>query len=373
MTVRVGVVTETALRERRVALVPDGVRMLLRAGCEVVVQRGAGARAYVPDDAYAAAGATLAADVAAVVSACDVLAKVQRPAVTEIAQLRPGLVVISLLGTAGDADAIEQLAAAGVTLLALERVPRITRAQSMDVLSSQSTVAGYKAVLLAANELPRFLPMLTTAAGSIAPAKAFILGAGVAGLQAIATARRLGAVVSAFDVRPAVREQVESLGATFVAAEAISADAEVSGGYAREQSAEQQRRTAEAIGRHLAQVDLAITTAQVPGRPAPRLITAEMVRSMRPGSVIVDLAAETGGNCEVTRPGETVDVGGVRVLGPLNVPSLVPAHASQMFSRNVVTLLRHVVQDGALVIDPTDEITGPMAVVGARLQAASGA
>jgi NAD(P) transhydrogenase subunit alpha len=268
-----------------------------------------------------------------------------------------------LLAPASADDLSAALVTAGVTMLALERVPRITRAQAMDVLSSQSTVAGYKAVVLAASELPRLFPMLTTAAGSLAPAKAFVLGAGVAGLQAIATARRLGAVVSAFDVRAVAREQGESLGATFVAAEAVSADGESAGGYAREQSADQQRRTADAIARHIAEMDLVITTAQVPGRPAPRLVTDAMVRSMRPGSVIVDLAAESGGNCELTKPGETVDVNGVRVIGPINLASTVPFHASQMFSRNVVTLLRHLIPDGVLTLDLSDEIAGAMAVV----------
>jgi proton-translocating NAD(P)+ transhydrogenase subunit alpha len=345
-----------------VALVPDGVRTLVRAGLEVCVERGAGAQAYYSDQAYEAAGATMADGAGAVMGASDVVVKVQRPSDAEIAQLRRGVLLVSLLAPGANADGLQQLADAGVTALALELVPRISRAQSMDVLSSQSTVAGYKAVLVAASELPRLLPMLTTAAGSLAPAKAFILGAGVAGLQAIATARRLGAIVSAFDVREAAREQVQSLGATFVAAEAVSADAEVKGGYAREQSDEQQRRTAAAIAGHIREMDIVISTAQIPGRPAPRLITGDMVRSMRPGSVIVDLAAETGGNCELTRPGETVEIEGVRVIGPLNVPSTMPAHASQMFSKNVVTLLQHLVKNGTLSVDLADEITGAMAV-----------
>ena len=366
MTVSIGVLAETALREGRVALVPDGVRSLVRAGCTVRVQEGAGQRAQVPDRDYASAGATLVGTTDQILRETNILTRVQPPSSAEIVELPRGAVIVSLLSPATAADLGPVLANAGVTMLALERVPRITRAQSMDVLSSQSTVAGYKAVLIAATVLPRFFPMLTTAAGSIAPAKVFVLGAGVAGLQAIATARRLGAVVSAFDVRAAVREQVTSLGATFVAADALAPhggpSAEGAGGYAREQTGEEQQRTAAAIARHLADMDVVITTAQVPGRPAPRLVTAEMVRSMRPGSVIVDLAAETGGNCELTRPGETVDVGGVHIVGPLNVPSTVPYHASQMFSRNVVTLLRHVVPDGKLTIDLADEIVGAMAV-----------
>jgi H+-translocating NAD(P) transhydrogenase subunit alpha len=366
MTIQIGVLAETAPKERRVALVPDGVRTLVRSGCVVRVQRGAGRTAYVADAAYADAGGTLVDDVRAVLDGVDVLAKVQPPTPDEIGRLPRGVVVVSLLGATSPTDLGAALGAAGATMLALERVPRITRAQSMDVLSSQSTVAGYKAAVLAANELPRLLPMLTTAAGSLAPGKVFVLGAGVAGLQAIATARRLGAVVSAFDVRAAAREQVQSLGATFVAAEAMGADGEAAGGYAREQTAEQQRRTADAIARHVADMDAVITTAQVPGRPAPRLLTADMVRHMRPGSVIIDLAAETGGNCELTRPGETVDVDGVRVIGPVNIVSTVPFHASQMFSRNVVTLLRHLITDGALTVDPSDEIVGPMLLGAAR-------
>jgi NAD(P) transhydrogenase subunit alpha len=290
------------------------------------------------------------------------MAKVQRPTKEEIGKFKRGTVLVALLSPGTDADTLGELAKAGTTALALELVPRITRAQSMDVLSSQSTVAGYKAVLIAADAAPRLLPMLTTAAGSLAPAKVFVLGAGVAGLQAIATARRLGGVVSAFDVRAAAAEQVLSLGATFVAADQVGADAESKGGYAKAQSEEQQQRTVEAIARHVATMDIVITTAQVPGRPAPRLITGAMVASMKPGSVIVDLAAESGGNCALTRAGETVESGGVRIIGPVNIASTVPYHASQMFSKNVVTLLQHITKDGNLAIDLADEITGAMAV-----------
>jgi NAD(P) transhydrogenase subunit alpha len=257
---------------------------------------------------------------------------------------------------------IEALNARRVSVLALELVPRITRAQSMDVLSSQATVAGYKAVLIAASMLPKFLPSLTTAAGSIQPAKAFIIGAGVAGLQAIATARRLGAQVSGFDVRAAAREQVQSLGAKFVATDLVSAGAEDKGGYAKAQSEDEQARTLAAIGRHIVDQDLVITTAQIPGRAAPRLITADMVRGMRPGSVIVDLAAETGGNCELTVLGETVVEQGVSIVGARNLPATLPLHASQMFSRNVLTLLQHLDQEGQLRLDLADEITGAMTV-----------
>jgi len=257
-------------------------------------------------------------------------------------------------------DFPRQLAERGVTGLALELVPRITRAQSMDVLSSQATVAGYKAVLLGAAALAKFLPMLTTAAGTIPPSRCLVLGAGVAGLQAIATARRLGAQVTAFDVRPATREQVESLGAKFLAVEGVTAEG--AGGYAAELAEEQHRRELEALAKHVKDVDLVVTTAAIPGRRAPILITEEMVRGMRPGSVIVDVAAETGGNCALTRPGETVEVGGVTILGPVNLPSTLPLHASQMLSRNVATLLQHLVKDGRLAIDAADEIAGAMTV-----------
>ena len=360
---QIGVPKETAPRERRVALAPDSVARLVKSGARVVVQHDAGAPASFPDSAYTAAGATIAPTFAETVATSDVVAKVQRPSVEEARAFKSGTVLVSLLQPSAAADVLPVFAERSVTALSLERVPRITRAQSMDVLSSQSTVAGYKAVLIGASMMPKFLPMLTTAAGNIAPAKAFILGAGVAGLQAIATARRLGAIVSAFDVRPAVREQVQSLGATFVAAEAISKDAEDKGGYAREQTAEQQERTAALLHDHLKQVDLVVTTAQIPGRPAPKLITEAMVADMRPGSVIVDLAAETGGNCSLTRPGEIVDANGVLVFGAVDIPSSVPTHASQMFGRNVLTLLQHLTKDGAVTVSLDDEIAGPMCVV----------
>ena len=359
---RVGVPKERERDERRVALVPDSVSRLVKAGVEVVVERDAGERAYFPDQAYANAGATQADDPAAVYDGLDVIAKVRKPTLEEIALLRPGTTLVSLLPLASSADLLSCLAERNVTALGLELVPRITRAQSMDVLSSQSTVAGYKAVLVGAAELGKLLPMLTTAAGSLAPARAFILGAGVAGLQAIATARRLGAMVSAFDIRPAAREQVQSLGASFVASELVSQEAETAGGYAKEQSKDEQQRALEAIGKHITDQDLVITTAQIPGRPAPLLITEEMVRAMRPGSVIVDLAAETGGNSALTKAGETIEAHHVTIMGPVNLPSTVPLHASQMFSRNVLTLLQHLIKDGSLNIDLSDEITGAMTV-----------
>jgi NAD(P) transhydrogenase subunit alpha len=358
---RVAVPKETAAAERRVALVPEVVAKLVKAGAAVTVQAGAGTAAGYEDAAYAAAGATLAPDAAAALAGADVVCKVAKPSVAEAGQLPEGSVLVSLLQPAQSADVLAALAARNVTGVAMELVPRITRAQSMDVLSSQATIVGYKAVLLAASHLPRLLPMLTTAAGTLAPARAFILGAGVAGLQAIATARRLGAVVSAFDVRTAAREQVQSLGAKFVQAEEV-ANAEGSGGYAKELAAEQQAKVLEAVARALPEMDLVITTAQIPGKPAPRLITAAMVQTMKPGSVIVDCAAESGGNCELTQLGETVVAHGVTIIGPVNLPSTVPGHASQMYAKNVLTLLQHLTKDNAVQIDLADEITGAMVV-----------
>jgi NAD(P) transhydrogenase subunit alpha len=269
-------------------------------------------------------------------------------------------VLIGLAQRPGADALLAAAAAGGLTLLAMERVPRITKAQAMDVLSSQATVAGYQAVLLGASQLARLLPMLTTAAGTLPPGRAFVIGAGVAGLQAIATARRLGAIVSAFDVRPVVKEQVQSLGASFVEAEAVTAAAEAAGGYARELAEEQQQKVLAAIGRHVPDMDLVVSTALIPGKPAPRLILDEMVRGMKPGSVIVDLAVESGGNCELSRPGETVVAHGVRILGPLNLPSQIPQHASLMYSRNVQSLVEHLVKEGKAKIALDDSITGPM-------------
>jgi NAD(P) transhydrogenase subunit alpha len=287
---------------------------------------------------------------------------VQRPDAGEAAALPADTVLIGLLQPAASAELFATLAQRKVTALSMELVPRITRAQSMDSLSSQANLAGYKAVLLGAGAMVKILPMMTTAAGTIPPARTFVIGAGVAGLQAIATARRLGAMVSAFDVRPVVKEQVQSLGASFVEAEQVSGEGQ--GGYAKELAAEQQVKVLEAIARHIKDQDLVITTAAIPGKPAPRLITEAMVRSMRTGAVIVDVAAETGGNCECTRPGETVEVAGVTILGPLNLASTIPLNASQMYSRNLQTVLDHLVtKEGALTLDLADEITGAMTVV----------
>ena len=357
---RIGVPVETAAGERRVALVPEGVGRLRKRGLAVAVAAGAGDRAGFRDDAYRAAGAEIVAHDEALGAA--IVVKVQRPAADEIGRLQAGALLVALLQPSGDAAFLAALAARNVTTLALERVPRITRAQSMDVLSSQATVAGYKAVLLGAAALPRMLPMLTTAAGTLAPANAFVLGAGVAGLQAIATARRLGAVVSAFDVRPAVREQVQSLGAKFVEA---SVAAEGTGGYARALDADQNRRALDAVHAHIRGVDLVITTAQIPGARAPLLVTDAMLRDMRPGSVVVDLAADTGGNCERTLPGQVIEMHGVTIIGATNLAATVPLHASQMLSRNLETLLGHLLQGAKgetprLVVALDDEITGAM-------------
>jgi H+-translocating NAD(P) transhydrogenase subunit alpha len=356
---RIAVLKERTEHERRVALVPESVARLIKSGAEVLVERGAGTEAGFPDSQYEAAGASLAGSPSDTMSGAALVLKVQPPLANEVAALPDGVVLISTMPAAVAAERVPQIAARNVTLLGLERVPRITRAQSMDILSSQATVAGYKAVLIGAAAMPRLMPMMTTAAGSLTPAKAFIIGAGVAGLQAIATSRRLGAVVSAFDVRAAVKEQVQSLGASFVE---VGVTAEGTGGYAREQTADEQAQMQQALATHIKDMDLTISTAAIPGKKAPVLITEPMVQSMKPGSVIVDLAAETGGNCAVTRAGETfTTANGVTILGPLNLPATMPMHASQMFSRNVLTLLQHLItKEGELVINLDDEITGPM-------------
>jgi len=362
---KVAVVKETRSGESRVALVPQGVKALVKAGVDVVVERGAGVSAGVPDDEYREAGATIAADAAEARAGADLLAHINPPSVSdpdELAGLAPGAIVVSFLDPLGDATRVRRLAEAGLTAISMELVPRITRAQSMDALSSQATVAGYKAVLMAAGQLPKFLPMFTTAAGTVRPAKALVLGAGVAGLQAIATARRLGAVVEAFDVRPAVKEQVESLGAKFLEApEDVTAEGE--GGYAAELSEDQHRKELELIAGAIVGADIVITTAQIPGREAPVLITDEMVASMRPGSVIVDLASESGGNCAATRSGESVIAHGVQVLGPVNLAATIPVHASQMYSKNLVTLVSEFIgDDGSFVLDFENDVIGPATV-----------
>ena len=352
---KVGTPKETAPDERRVALVPDTATRLAAAALEVSVESGAGSAAYITDDAYQQAGAKIVKGASALLEEADAVLKVQAPSAAEVELIKKGAVLISFLQPATQGDIVRALAKHGVTAFSLELVPRISRAQSMDALSSQASAAGYKAVLMAAGRLGKFFPMLMTAAGTIPPARVLVMGAGVAGLQAIATARRLGAVVSAYDVRPAVKEEVQSLGATFI--ELALETQEGEGGYAREQSEEFLRKQRELIGEHVAKSDVVITTAAVPGRRAPLLVTGEMVKGMRPGSVIVDLAAETGGNVELTEAGKDVEVGGVTIIGTRNVPSTMPLHASQLYARNVANLLLHLVKDGAIVLDFEDEIT----------------
>ena len=346
---------ETAADEHRVALVPDTATRLKAAGLDVGVEAAAGAAAYIPDGAYQQAGVEVVKGARQLLQDADAVLKVQAPSLTEVELLRAGAVLISFLQPATQGDIVRALATRGVTAFSLELVPRISRAQSMDALSSQASAAGYKAVLMAAGRLGKFFPMMMTAAGTVAPARVLVMGAGVAGLQAIATARRLGAVVSAYDVRPAVKEEVQSLGATFIELPLETQEGE--GGYAREQSEEFLHKQRELIGEHVARSDVVITTAAVPGRHAPLLVTADMVKGMRPGSVIVDLAAETGGNVELTKPGTDVDVGGVTIIGTRNVPSTMPLHASQLYARNVANLLLHLVKDKAITLDFADEIT----------------
>jgi len=344
--------------EHRVAVVPDTIKRMVRDGLQVRVEAGAGEAAGFGDDRYADAGADLVRGTE-VWTGADLLLKIQMPTAAEADRLSADIPIVGLFLPLFDHDGVRRLLARRVTAFSLDQLPRITRAQSMDVLSSMSTVSGYKAVLLAAATVGKFFPMLVTAAGTIAPAKVLVLGAGVAGLQAIATARRLGAVVSAFDVRAAVKEQVESLGARFIEEEeGPGGDAEDAGGYARELSADQHQRELDLIHRHITEVDVVITTALIPGRPAPELITEAMVRDMRAGATIVDLASETGGNCALTEPGQTVVRHGVTILGPLNLPASMPSDASQMYSKNMHTFVKHIVADGALHLDFEDEITG---------------
>src|SRR5213594_2362019 len=352
---KLGVPKETAAGERRVSLTPEVAGRLVKSGLVVVVERGAGEAASFGDDAFRAAGATASASVGDVFEQSDVVLKVQPPSVEEARRLREGSALVAVFQPAAEKESISQLAARKVTAFSLALLPRITRAQAMDVLSSQATVAGYKAVLLAAAAAGRFFPMLVTAAGTLAPARVLVLGAGVAGLQAIATARRLGAVVSAFDVRPVVKEQVQSLGAKFLEME-IGEHADAAGGYAKQLSEETHRRELAFIAQQVKDADIVITTAAIPGQRAPVLITADAVRAMKSGALIVDLAVETGGNCELTEAGREVVRNGVLILGPLNLPSTVPYHASQMYARNISSFLSQLIKDGALRFDFDDEI-----------------
>jgi NAD(P) transhydrogenase subunit alpha len=359
---RIAVPREVAPGENRVALVPDTVTRLAKAGFDVQVEAGAGVAAGFTDDSYREAGATIATGATALLGGADVTLKVREPrpaagAVHEADVLREGSALLGFLGRDRESEVARKLAARRIRSFSMELIPRISRAQKMDALSSMATVVGYKAVLLAAGSIGKFFPLLMTAAGTIAPARVLVIGAGVAGLQAIATSRRLGAVVEAFDVRPAVREEVQSLGATFVAPDLVAEAAVDKGGYAKALSEEQHAREQKLLAERVKMNDVVISTAAVPGKPAPKLITAEMVQSMRPGSVIVDLAAETGGNCELTQRGEKIVRHDVTIIGYVDLAATLPTHASQMYSRNISALFLHLVKDGKLEPDFTDEIT----------------
>ena len=357
----VGVAKEVFPGERRVAMVPAVIPSLTKAGLEVVVEAGAGIEAGYLDESYVEKGAKIAGSRDEVFGA-EVVFQVRsagagsEAAEADLGRMKQGGVVIGMADPLGCPEAAKKVAETGATLFALELVPRITRAQSMDVLSSMATIAGYRAVLLAATSLPKMFPMMMTAAGTISPARVFIVGAGVAGLQAIASSKRLGAVVSAYDVRPVVKEQVESLGGKFLEIQMDTAEAEDKGGYAKQLDDEAIKKQQELMLQAVAESDVVITTAAVPGKKAPILLTAEMVEKMNPGSVVVDLAAERGGNCELTRPGETVVEGGVTILGPANLPAEIPYHASQMYAKNIATFLLNMVKDGQLNLDMEDEI-----------------
>ncbi|HKO33568.1 MAG TPA: Re/Si-specific NAD(P)(+) transhydrogenase subunit alpha [Candidatus Limnocylindria bacterium] len=358
---KIAVPREGAPGETRVALTPQAAGQLVGDGVEVLIQAGAGDGSYLTDEAFREAGATIVPDAPALYGQADMVLRVGRPTDEEISFLKPGTVLIGTLGTLANPKLAERLAEAKITAISMDAIPRITRAQAMDTLSSQATVGGYKAVLLAAERLPKFMPLLTTAAGTVRPARVLVFGAGVAGLMAIGTAKRLGAVVEATDVRPVVKEQVQSLGGTFLEVEMTDeekAQAETAGGYAREMSDEYKRRQAELIASRVGEADAVITTALIPGRPAPKLITADMIRTMRPGSVIVDMAAEMGGNTELTEAGkEIVTDNGVRIIGFTNLPATMPGSATQMYAKNVQTLVQHLLTDGALELDFADEIT----------------
>lgn len=357
---KIAVAKEIEICERRVALIPETVAKLVKQGLEVFVEAGAGEKAFFTDADYEAAGAKIISDSAQLWSEADILLKVSPPQTredgrAEIELLKSSSVLISFLNPLGNPVIAQQLANRQITALSMELIPRSTRAQSMDALSSQASLAGYKAVLIAAAALPKYFPMLTTAAGTIAPAKVFIMGAGVAGLQAIATARRLGAVVEAFDIRPAVKEEVQSLGAKFVEVK-LEEETVAAGGYAKEISEDSKKRTQELVASHVKNSDIVITTAQVPGRQAPRLVTEEMVAQMKPGSVIVDLAAEQGGNCACTEAGKDIIWNGVTIIGPINLPSSMPVHASQLYAKNVTSLMQLLIKDKALEINFGDDI-----------------
>ena len=352
-------VTAEEAAEPRVALSPETAKKLVGLGCTVRVQAGAGARSRFSDEAYKSAGAEVAANAAAALGGADILLKVRRPSAAEAKALKPGAFVAAIMSPFDDRAGLDALAATGAALLAMEFMPRITRAQSMDVLSSQANLAGYKAVVDAASMFEQAIPMMMTAAGTVPAARCFIMGVGVAGLQAIATARRLGAIVSATDVRPATKEQVASLGAKFIAVEDEEfKQAQTTAGYAKPMSEAYQKKQSELVATHIKTQDIVITTALIPGRPAPKLISAAMVDSMKPGAVIIDLAAERGGNCELTQPGKTVEVKGVRIAGPINLPGTVPVNASSLYAKNLLTFLETMIdkKEKVLAVNWDDEI-----------------
>jgi NAD(P) transhydrogenase subunit alpha len=359
---QIAVPRERTPGERRVALTPDGAARLAGAGLQVSVEAGAGVEAGFPDAAYESAGIRMVPVRADLYGAADLVLKVENPLEEEVALVPEGAAVVSFLRQHRRLELVASYVSRRITFFSMDAVPRITRAQGMDALSSMSTISGYKATLVAAAALGRIFPMLVTAAGTLPPARVLVIGAGVAGLQAIATARRLGAVVHGFDIRPATKEQVESLGASFIEIDMKGEATEDAGGYAREISAASQERSLETLARHIRDMDVVITTALIPGKPAPLLITEAMVRSMKPGAVIVDVAAEAGGNCALTQPGADVSRHGVTILGPLNLPATVPLHASQMYSRNITAFVLHVVKDGALAVDLDDPIMRAMCV-----------
>jgi H+-translocating NAD(P) transhydrogenase subunit alpha len=352
---RIAIPRDDAAAEKRVPIVPESVKRLIAKKIDVSIEAGAGARARIGDEEYKAAGAVVESSRDALFASADAIIRVRIPTLEEIGAMKEGAALVAPFYPLHQKEVVRAIAARKMTSLALDLIPRTTVAQMMDVLSSQATVAGYCAVLMAASELPRFFPMLMTAAGTIAPARVLILGAGVAGLQAIGTAKRMGAVVEAFDVRKVVKEQVESLGAKFVEVESTE-DAQTAGGYAKETSEEYKKKQSEALARHVKTADVVISTALIPGQRAPILVTEEMVKSMKPGSVIVDLAAEQQGNCALTETGKVVEKHGVTIMGLLDLPSRLPLHASQMFSRNVEKLLFHVIKEGAWKLDAKDEI-----------------
>jgi len=364
---KIGIPKEIVPGENRVALVPENVGQLTKKGVQVVVESGAGAGASFLDEAYEKAGASIVKDADSLFSQSDLICKVQRPLTSEstgkheIEMMKQGAALITFFQPLVNHDIVRMLVDRKITGMSMDMIPRTTRAQYMDALSSMSTVAGYKAVLLGVNALGKFFPLLTTAAGTVPPARVLVLGAGVAGLMAIATARRLGAIVEAFDVRPVVKEQVQSLGAKFLEVQ-LNEQTETKGGYATQLSEESQRLTRELIHKHVRDADVVITTALIPGRPAPVLVTADMVKDMKPGSVIVDLASENGGNCELTETGADVVQHNVRILGPVNVPSSMPIHASQLYSKNVSNLLNLIIKDGELNLDFSDEIVAGVCV-----------